>query len=206
MTVGARSEKIEDSRYENRYYRVLVPEIPVWKLDVKSSYRKKVFGGFGMKTRYYRKMVPSFSVWILGSTENFRYEKLETQVLRKRWYILHPDSVFDDLGLVGITTTSPTTLCIETSLSTSIKITKRRMVWPIYKRHPGKTSKLENAIEDAYKFRFQWTWACCKARNKLKNLTQRNTKKQQENGMQSMQWIELPMTMWSSYPTESPSW
>jgi hypothetical protein len=44
----------------------------------------------------------------------------------------------------------------------------------------GKTSKHENAIEDAYEFRFGWTWACWKASNELKNPTQRNTKKQQE--------------------------
>ena len=32
-------------------------------------------------------------------------------------YLLNPDSDFDVLGLVEITTTSPTTICIETSLS-----------------------------------------------------------------------------------------
>ena len=36
---------------------------------------------------------------------------------RKLQYVLNPDSDFDVLGLVEITTTSPTTICIETSLS-----------------------------------------------------------------------------------------
>ena len=112
-----------------------------------------------------------------GPSFGFQIGKL---VLRKRWYLLHPDSVFDDFGLVGITTTSPTLLCIEKLFSTHRERTQRWKVWPIYKRHTGKTSKLENAIKDAYKFCFRWTWACCKAGNKLKNLSQRNTKKKQE--------------------------
>jgi hypothetical protein len=69
-----------------------------------------------------------------------------------------------------------------------------------------KTSQLKNAIEEANEFCFRWTWTCCKSSNKLKNLTWRNTKKQQNREMQSMQNIELLKAMWSIYPTESPSW
>jgi hypothetical protein len=80
------------------------------------------------------------------------------------------------------------------------------VVWNLPKWRTCKTSQLKNPIEDVYGFHFQCTWTCWKARNKLQNLTQRNTEKLQNREMQSMQMIVLPKTIWSSYPTESPSW
>ena len=41
--------------------------------------------------------------------------KLQKYQPRKRTYLDHPNSVFDDLGLVGITATSSTRSCRETS-------------------------------------------------------------------------------------------
>jgi hypothetical protein len=70
-----------------------------------------------------------------------------------------------------------------------------------------KTSKLENAIEHAYEFRFWWTWSYWKASNKLSRTLHIETPRSNENiWMQSRQRIEAPNTMRSSYPTKIPSW
>ena len=43
------------------------------------------------------------------------HPKFTKKVLQKLPYLLNPDSDFDVLGLVEITATSPSTICIETS-------------------------------------------------------------------------------------------
>ena len=62
MTVGARSEKIEDSRYESRLYRVLVPSFSVWKLGIKKLVPEKGF----RRSRYENSAVPENHTDFLG--------------------------------------------------------------------------------------------------------------------------------------------
>jgi hypothetical protein len=111
---------------------------------------------------------------------------------RKTRYLLHPESDFYELGLVLKLTTSSRTSCRETPRISKRENIKSGEVWNLAKWVTDKTFELENAIGDACELRFRWAWTCCKASNKLKNLSWRTTKKYQEIKYQDREGVKPP--------------
>ena len=99
----SKSDRYTQNRDQERYYR------PFGRY-----YRRPTSGSPNMTVMSQKRAIPVLPHFFpVLPPANFW---LKT-ALRKLQYLLNPDSDFDVLRLVEIATTSPTTICIETSLS-----------------------------------------------------------------------------------------